>query len=68
VGRRRNGNGPRQPKAGEPERLDLTVSNVVRPTLALDRYERRALSRRKAAIRAFDAIPQAQAEIATPEF
>jgi hypothetical protein len=37
-----------------PHRLAIVIANLARSLAAMDRYERRALSRRKSAIRAFD--------------
>src|SRR6516164_5177919 len=41
-------------KLEEPERFATIISEIARRLPALNRYERRALSRRKMAIRAFD--------------
>jgi len=38
-----------------PQKLATIVSQEAKQLLAMDRYERRALSRRKFAVRAFDA-------------
>jgi hypothetical protein len=40
-----------------PHRLAIVIANLARRLAMMDRYERRALSRRKFAIRTFDALP-----------
>ena len=53
-----------QTKPEGPEKFAMILSDMARRLAAMDRYERRALSRRKFAIRAFDA---ARGRISAPE-
>jgi hypothetical protein len=53
-----------QTKPEGPEKFAMILSDMARRLAAMDRYERRALSRRKFAIRAFDA---ARGQISAPE-
>ena len=55
---------PLQTKPEGPEKFATILSDMARRLAAMDRYERRALSRRKFAIRAFDA---ARGQISAPE-
>ena len=53
-----------QTKPEGPEKFAMILSEMARRLAAMDRYERRALSRRKFAIRAFDA---GRGQIRAPE-
>ena len=53
-----------QTKPEGPEKFAMILSDMARRLAAMDRYERRALLRRKFAIRAFDA---ARGQISAPE-
>jgi hypothetical protein len=53
-------------KLGEPDRFTTIITEIARRLPALDRYERRALSRRKLAIRAFDVRRSNLAEAVRP--
>jgi hypothetical protein len=50
--------------AGKPERFTLFTPDMARSLAAIDRYERRAISRRKRAIREFDTASLVEAESA----
>jgi hypothetical protein len=49
----------RKPKA--PERFAIALTDTANNLATVDRYERRALSRRNSAMRAFDAAKRAYA-------
>jgi hypothetical protein len=54
-------------KLAEPDRFMTIITEITRRLPALDRYERRTLSRRKLAIRAFDARRSNVADAVCPD-